>query len=178
MKDTKTALKYFTIFQWKEEQEYLREQHKNGWRLVKINALCRYHFEKCEPQDVVYQLDYNPDGIAHKSEYIQMFHDCGWEYLQDHVGYSYFRKPVTEMNGNEEIFCDDSSRTDFMTRVFKGRIVPLLLIFLTVIIPQIVLQAAADSIYNKILMGIYIVFAVIYVVVFLAFAVQFWNCKK
>lgn len=27
-----------------------------------------YHFEKCLPQDVVYQLDYNKDGLAHKDE--------------------------------------------------------------------------------------------------------------
>lgn len=25
-----------------------------------------YHFEKCEPEDVTYQLDYNPEGIAIK----------------------------------------------------------------------------------------------------------------
>ena len=45
-----------------------------------------YHFEKCEPEDVTYQLDYNPEGIAHKAEYIQMFLDCGWEYMQDFAG--------------------------------------------------------------------------------------------
>lgn len=26
-----------------------------------------------------------------------MFTDCGWEYLQDFVGYSYFRKPKAAM---------------------------------------------------------------------------------
>jgi len=46
---------------------------------------------------VVYQLDYNQEGRSHKEEYIQMFTDCGWEYLQDFVGYSYFRKPKAAM---------------------------------------------------------------------------------
>ena len=53
-----------------------------------------YYFEKCVPQDVVYQLDYNKEGLEHKDEYLKMFDDCGWEYLQDYAGYSYFRKAV------------------------------------------------------------------------------------
>ncbi|HIW84093.1 MAG TPA: DUF2812 domain-containing protein [Candidatus Dorea gallistercoris] len=65
-----------------------------------------YYFEKCAPEDVVYQLDYNQEGRRNKEEYVQMFQDRGWEYLQDHVDYSYFRKKVSEMTGPEEIFCD------------------------------------------------------------------------
>ena len=34
---------------------------------------------------MIYQIDYNQDGIAHKDEYVKMFGDCGWEYLQDYV---------------------------------------------------------------------------------------------
>ena len=59
-----------------------------------------------------------------------MFHDCGWEYIQDMAGYSYFRKPVSEMNGTDEtIFCDEDSRMDMMRRVWKGKVLPLLAIF-------------------------------------------------
>ena len=49
-----------------------------------------YGFERCEPQEVAYRLDYNPEGRAHREEYVQMFSDCGWEYVQDYAGYSYF----------------------------------------------------------------------------------------
>ena len=70
---------------------------------------------------MVYQLDFNPEGISHREEYLQMFRDCGWEYLQEYMGYSYFRKPVSRMEGrDEEIFCDDASRLDMMKRVFKA----------------------------------------------------------
>ena len=31
---------------------------------------------------MIYQIDYNKDGIAHKDEYVKIFSDCGWEYLQ------------------------------------------------------------------------------------------------
>ena len=134
--DTKKQFRWFTIFEYEKEQDYLREMHKAGWKFVKVTGLGMYHFEKCAPQDVVYQLDYNKDGLAHKEEYLQMFHDCGWEYIQDFVGYSYFRKPVSGDGAEEEIFCDEESRFQMMQRVMRGRMVPLLVIFFSVLLPQ------------------------------------------
>ena len=40
MKGKKTEMKFFPIPQWKKEEMYLREQHRKGWRFVKVNALC------------------------------------------------------------------------------------------------------------------------------------------
>lgn len=178
MKNEQVKCKFFTICQYKQEQEFLREQHKKGWKLTKVNALGIYRFEKCTPRDVVYQLDYNPDGTANKAEYVQMFRDCGWEYLQDYVGYSYFRKPVSEMDSNEEIFCDDASRLEFMKRVFKGRVLPLIAVFLCIIIPQIFVQSHLDSLFGKVLTGVFVVLSVLYLILFLQFAVQFWKYQK
>lgn len=73
----KKQFKWFTIFEYEKEQDYLREMHKSGWKFIKVIGLGMYHFEKCIPQDVVYQLDYNKDGLAHKDEYLKMFDDCG-----------------------------------------------------------------------------------------------------
>lgn len=157
MRDTKTEFRFFTIPEWKKEENYLREQHKNGWEFINVTFIGLYHFKKCEPQDVIYQLDYNPESITQKDEYIQMFRDCGWEYLQNFFGYSYFRKPASEMDGAEEIFCDDASRLDMMKRVFKQRMTPLLCIFFLVIIPQIYIQSHV----NHILMGfLYIIWSI------------------
>lgn len=78
MKNTKTEIRFFSVMQWKKEEEYLKQQHKNGWEFVRLNGLCLYHFQKCEPKDVVYQLDYNPDSISKWKEYLQIFSDCGW----------------------------------------------------------------------------------------------------
>ena len=142
MKDTKTEFKYFSILEWKKEEKYLREQHKNGWEFVSVNSIGLYHFKKCTPQDVIYQLDYNPESVTQKNEYVQMFQDCGWEYLQNYVGYSYFRKAASEMDGTEEeIFCDNASRLDMMKRVYKQRMIPLVCSFFLIIIPQIIMQS-------------------------------------
>lgn len=134
----KKQFKWFTIFEYEKEQDYLREMHKSGWKFVKVTGLGMYHFEKCIPQDVIYQLDYNKDGLAHKDEYLKMFDDCGWEYIQNFFGYSYFRKAVAEDGVAEEIFCDEESRFQMMQRVIKGRMLPLLILFFTVLLPQFI----------------------------------------
>lgn len=178
MKNTKTELRFFTIPEWKKEENYLREQHKNGWEFVHVNFIGLYHFKKCEPKDVIYQLDYNPESITQKEEYIQMFRDCGWEYLQNYVGYSYFRKAASEMDGEEEIFCDDDSRLDMMKRVFKQRMTPLFSIFFLIIIPQIFMQSQVNTFANHILLVIFCTMFVLYLTMFIVFAIQFWNYYK
>ena len=77
-KATKTQVRYFTVMQWEQEQEYLQKMHRQGWKFTGVTMLGVYHFEKCEPEDVVYQLDYNEEGMKNKEEYLQIFRDCGW----------------------------------------------------------------------------------------------------
>ena len=178
MKNTKTELKFFSITEWKKEELYLREQHKKGWKLCKTTFPGLYRFEKCESLDVIYQLDYNKDGFSHKQEYIKMFNDCGWEYVQDFVGYFYFRKPVLEMEGEEEIFCDDESRAEMMKRVFMGRITPLFGIFFLIIIPNIYIQGSFNSLENHILFIGFIVLLILYIFLFIHFGLWFWKYWK
>lgn len=178
MKDTKIEFRFFTIPEWKKEQDYLRQQHKNGWKFTRLNGIGCYHFEKCQPEDVVYQLDYNPEGLTHKSEYIQIFQDCGWDYLQDFAGYSYFRKPVSKMNGEEEIFCDDASRIDMMKRVFRGRMIPLLCIFFLIILPNIFIQSHNDTLTGHVLTGTFALLLILYIILFLWFGIQFWKYQE
>ena len=70
--EKKVVFKYFTIFEHEKEQDFLRKMHKSGWKFVKVTGIGLYHFEKCEPEDVIYQLDYNQEGLAHREEYLQM----------------------------------------------------------------------------------------------------------
>ena len=177
-KNKKTEFKYFTIPEWEREQDYLQKQHRKGWKFTGVSFIGFYHFEKCEPEEMVYQLDYNPEGTAHKDEYVQMFEDCGWEYLLDFVGYSYFRKPVSEMDGKEEIFCDDASRIEMMKRVFKGRVVPLLVIFFCLIIPQLIVQGHSKREIGHVIGGAYMILFVIYLLLFLNIGYQFFKYWK
>lgn len=181
MSKTKTVFRYFMIMDYEKEAEFLREMHKKGWRFVRVCNLGFYEFEACEPEDVVYQLDYNPEGLKHQNEYLQMFKDCGWEYLQDFVGYSYFRKPVAQMDGDEAIFCDDESRMDMIKRVGKGRIIPLVALFCCCVIPEL-LSAVMGNFENDamtkliiILLGIVVV---LYSINFVQFGIKYYEFKK
>lgn len=161
---TKKEFRYFSIFQYEQEQEYLRRRHQEGWRFVKVSGLGVYHFEECTPEDVVYQLDYNQEGLEHKEEYVQMFRDCGWEYLQDYAGYSYFCKPAARMDGEEEIFCDDQSRLEMMERVYKGRLMPVMVLFCAVLLPQFIMNLTIY--HNAFLSVMYGAILVLYLAVF------------
>lgn len=70
-------------------------------------------------------------------------HRKGWRFTKvvfpgiysfDFVGYSYFRKASEYAEDNEEIFCDEESKFGMMKRVYKGRIIPLIVIFFAVIV--------------------------------------------
>lgn len=180
MTRTKTEFKWFTVPQYKLEEEYLRTMHKKGWELSRIGFPGFYHFTECAPADVVYQLDYNLDAAKNKDEYVQMFADFGWEYLFDFVGYSYFKKPVQQMTGHEEIFCDDESRLEMMKRVLKGRIYPLLTIFFALIIPQLFLQTSSSgsSGLQKGLAIFYLIIFFIYLFMFALFGIQYFSFEK
>ena len=77
----KKEFKYFSIFNHQNEEDYLRNQHKHGYKFVKVTGIGMYHFTECTPEDVVYQLDFNQDATKYKEEYTRMFEDCGWEYI-------------------------------------------------------------------------------------------------
>ena len=89
----KTFVHFFTIADYEEEEIWLREQHKDGWKLVKMIPPCFYTFEECVPEDVIYRLDYR--NSEQTEEYMQMVGDFGWEYCSKCFGWLYFRKPAS-----------------------------------------------------------------------------------
>lgn len=128
MKKVKKEFRWFNIMEYEKEEKYLSKRHQEGWKFKRVTFPGIYTFERCEPEKVIYQLDYNKEGIKHQMEYVRMFEDCGWEYLTEFAGYNYFRKPADRMLQDEEIFCDDISRLDMVKRIFWGRVVPLIVI--------------------------------------------------
>ena len=174
----KVGIRYYTVPEYEEEAKYLSKMHKKGWKFVKYVLPCFYVFEKCEPADVIYQLDYNQDGLRDREAYFQMYRDCGWEHLCDVVGYSYFRKPVGEKHKGDSIFSDDASRLDMINRVYKGRMVPCLVIFFALICPQLVLQFIANSWANRVVFFIYLILFIVYVIMFGKFYFKRYKLRK
>lgn len=133
---SKIKIRFFTIADYEEEELWLREQHKNGLRFVKIIVPCFYVFEECTPEDVVYRLDYK--NGKQNSDYMQMFADYGWEYFTSCTGWLYFRKSASEIHAENdgEIFSDSVTKTDMIEHVIKTRMIPIFVIFLCCILPN------------------------------------------
>ena len=174
MSTTKTQMKWFDVTDHEKEQEYLREMHKNGWKMVSVKV-CVYTFESCEPEDVIYQLDYHAE-MEDRDAYLQMFRDCGWEYIQDSMGYSYFRKSAKEMqSGEERIFSDDESRIAMWDRVFKGRVKVLLILLCAVLIPGALNAYNLGYAGGAAVFWVYVVMIGLYIVILGKFA---WKYNK
>ena len=65
--ETKIECKVFFITDFNQQAQYLTEMHRKGWRLTKIRWSFFYHFEKCEPEDVAYQVDFKESKITDMS---------------------------------------------------------------------------------------------------------------
>lgn len=134
----KTFIRFFSIADYEDEEIWLRKQHQSGWRMVSMTPPCFYVFESCEPQDVIYRLDYK--NAQQTEEYMQMANDFGWEYFAQCFGWLYFRKPAdtVESEGEDELFSDNASRVDMVGHIVRTRFVPIALIFLCCVIPNLV----------------------------------------
>ncbi|MBQ1690677.1 MAG: DUF2812 domain-containing protein, partial [Firmicutes bacterium] len=75
----KTFIRFFTIADYEDEELWLRYKHREGWKLVSMTPPCFYHFESCEPEDVIYRMDFKNN--TQTPEYMQMISDFGWEYV-------------------------------------------------------------------------------------------------
>lgn len=180
----KKVLRMYNIAQYEKEQEWLRYMHRNGWRFIHVNFIGLYTFEACEPEDVIYQLDFQ-NGSA-DSDYIQIFKDCGWEYVQSTMGFHYFRKPSSaceDSSGRDyEIFCDDESRLDMVKRIFRGRMIGAVVIFFGNVIPQLIVQTLTATMRNPGIsasfVSIYYALFMIYIILFSVFGSHFYKLEK
>ena len=79
------------------------------------------------------------------------------------------------MNGDEEIFCDDESRLAMMERVYKGRLLPLLVLFFACLLPQFIINLTGGRYLVATFMGGILA---VYVAMFAVFAVQYYRFKN
>lgn len=158
----KIFVRFFTIADYEEEETWLRKQHRAGWRLVRTVLPCFFIFEACEPEDVVYRLDYR--NCRWNGEYMQMLADFGWEYFNSCMGWLYFRKPAAEMNseGESELLSDDAGKLEMITHIFRTRMLPILIVFLTCVLPN--LFRAATGNFGPGSFGFFVAFVVLLIV--------------
>ena len=133
---SKTFIHFFTIADYEDEEQWLRNKHKNGWKFVKFTLPCFYTFEECTPEDVIYRLDFIDKSAS--EDYIQMFQDYGWEYKGNCIGWIYFCKPLSKIESEKdgEIFSDLPSHIHMIEQVIKTRLLPIIVICCFIILPN------------------------------------------
>ena len=161
MNMTKTMIRFYTVADFKEEEIWLRSEHKSGWRLIKMTPPCFYLFEECTPEDMIYRLDYKNN--TQTEEYMQMMQDFGWEYAGKFLGWIYFRKPAEAISDKNEgeIYSNNESRITMLQSVVRTRMLPLAIIFCACVIPNAARAfdsrfSAAFTVFWAIILCIYI----------------------
>ena len=138
--EKKIVYRIFTIADYEREALYFREMHAKGWKLRKVSYsillfAVKYTFEKCQPEQVSYQLDFYPMKKSERASYLQLFKDCGWEHITDFNGFSYFRKVHFEIESDAEfeIYNDAAGKLAVVKRILTMRMLPILLLFSTLL---------------------------------------------
>ena len=136
----KVIYRIATIADYDREALYLRKMHAEGWKLKEVSysnlvVAVKYTFEKCQPEQVSYQLDFYPMKKSERASYLQLFKDCGWEHVTDFNGFSYFRKAHSgiESDAEFEIYNDAAGKLTMVKRILIMRMLPIFLLFLALL---------------------------------------------
>lgn len=134
--EKKIVYRIVTIADYEREAVFLEEMHAKGWKLKELRysylvVAVKYTFEKCQPEQVAYQLDFYPMKKSERASYLQLFKDCGWEHITDFNGFSYFRKLYSgvESEAEFEIYNDTAGKLAMVKRILIMRMLPVLLLF-------------------------------------------------
>lgn len=181
MMEKKIVYRIFTIADYEREALYFREMHAKGWKLRKVSYsillfAVKYTFEKCQPEQVSYQLDFYPMKKSERASYLQLFKDCGWEHITDFNGFSYFRKLHSEIESDAEfeIYNDAAGKLAMVKRILTRRMLPILLLFLA-LLPVFLQSVSGGSSFSWEKFLIVIIHSVLLIVYAIQISYIFWS---
>lgn len=114
----KIKVRFFTIADFKKEARWLEEEHRKGWRFTKVFFFF-YLFEKCAPAQAIYRLDFTNKKAS--EDYVELYRDYGWDYLDSCNNFHYFRKMKDAVNfvDEGEIFSNSESQIRMIDLILK-----------------------------------------------------------
>ena len=185
--EKKIVYRIFTIADYEREALYFREMHAKGWKLRKVSYsillfAVKYTFEKCQSEQVSYQLDFYPVEKSERASYLQLFKDCGWEHITDFNSFSYFRKAYSEIESNAEfeIYNDATGKLAMVNRILRLRLVPVLLL-LAIHIPfllKLLNRSNTFDLWKFLAVGLDIFLSLILLLIVSYIGWKLWNKKK
>ena len=185
--EKKIVYRIFTIADYEREALYFREMHAKGWKLRKVSYsillfAVKYTFEKCQPEQVSYQLDFYPMEKSERASYLQLFKDCGWEHITDFNSFSYFRKAHSEIESDAEfeIYNDVAGKLAMVNRILRLRLVPVLLL-LAIHIPfllKLLNRSNTFDLWKFLAVGLDIFLSLIILLIVSYIGWKLWHEKK
>ena len=185
--EKKIVYRIFTIADYEREALYFREMHAKGWKLKEVSysnlvVAVKYTFEKCQPEQVSYQLDFYPMKKSERASYLQLFKDCGWEHITDFNSFSYFRKAHSEIESNAEfeIYNDAAGKLAMVNRILRLRLVPVLLL-LAIHIPfllKLLNRSNTFDLWKFLAVGLDIFLSLILLLIVSYIGWKLWHEKK
>ena len=185
--EKKIVYRIFTIADYEREALYFREMHAKGWKLRKVGYsillfAVKYTFEKCHPEQVSYQLDFYPMEKSERASYLQLFKDCGWEYITDFNSFSYFRKVRSKIESNAEfeIYNDAAGKLAMVNRILRLRLVPVLLL-LAIHIPfllKLLNRSNTFDLWKFLAVGLDVFLSLILLLIVAYISWKLWHKKK
>ena len=185
--EKKVVYRIATIVDYDREALYLRKMHAEGWKLKEVSysnlvVAVKYTFEKCQSEQVSYQLDFYPMKKSERTSYLQLFKDCGWEHITDFNSFSYFRKAHSEIESAAEfeIYNDTTNKLDMVNRILRLRLVPVLLL-LAIHIPFLFIlldRSNTFDLWKFLAVGLDIFLSLILLLMVVYISWKLWHKKK
>jgi len=181
MMEKKVVYRIATIADYDREALYLRKMHSEGWKFKEVSysnlvVAVKYTFEKCQPEQVSYQLDFYPMKKSERASYLQLFKDCGWEHITDFNSFSYFRKAYSgiESDAEFEIYNDAAGKLAMVKRILTMRMIPILLLF-SALLPFLLKFVSGGSSFSWEVFLIFIIDCVLLIVFAIQISYIFWR---
>ena len=112
MESSKTIKKWFWVWSFEKEEDWLNEMAMNGWVLDHV-GWCTYYFTRCEPGTYSIRLEMHPQD----DEYVSFMEESGAEYVDRMIMWIYFRKKTAD--GPFDLFSDIDSRISHLDKIGK-----------------------------------------------------------
>ena len=112
MESRKTVRKWFWVWEFDKEEDWLNEMAMNGWVLESV-GFASYHFVRCEPGE----YNVRTEMRAFDESYVSFMEETGAEYIGRMMMWIYFRKKTED--GPFDLFSDIDSRISHLDKIGK-----------------------------------------------------------
>ena len=110
--ERKTVNKWFWVWQFEKEEEWLNEMAANGWVLDGV-GFAKYHFVRCAPGEYTVRTEMH----SNDEQYIRFMEETGAEYVGRMAAWIYFRKKTAD--GVFDLYSDIDSKITHLDRIGK-----------------------------------------------------------